>query len=146
MIDEQDIRDAVAASTSLMHAAQRLGTSRTTLTRCVRELGDVDLSHMIGRRGRPRTDDMIFVKGLKRESVIRQRFLQLGRVLYTCAVCDLAPVWNDQPLTLQLDHINGQSTDNRVENLRWICPNCHSQTETYVGKNSKGTRKTRVEV
>jgi hypothetical protein len=48
--------------------------------------------------------------------------------------------WNGQPLKLQLDHINGINDDNRLENLRFICPNCHSQTITYAGKNTKGVR------
>lgn len=45
--------------------------------------------------------------------------------------------WNNKALSLQLDHINGVNTDNRVENLRWLCPNCHSQTDTYGSKNKK---------
>lgn len=52
-----------------------------------------------------------------------------------CSVCKIKPIWNDKPLVLQLDHINGDHNDNRVENLRLICPNCHSQTDTYTGRN-----------
>lgn len=43
----------------------------------------------------------------------------------------------NKKITLQLDHINGINNDNRVENLRFLCPNCHSQTSTYTGKNTK---------
>jgi 5-methylcytosine-specific restriction endonuclease McrA len=51
--------------------------------------------------------------------------------------CGLESTWNGKPLSLQLDHINGVSNDNRIENLRFICPNCHSQTENYAGKSNK---------
>ena len=44
--------------------------------------------------------------------------------------------WLGKPLVLQLDHINGVRDDHRLENLRFLCPNCHSQTDTYGGKNS----------
>lgn len=46
-----------------------------------------------------------------------------------------------KPITLQLDHINGINNDNRIENLRFICPNCHSQTHNYSGKKTRGTTK-----
>lgn len=45
------------------------------------------------------------------------------------------PIWAGSPIVLHLDHINGISNDNRIENLRWLCPNCHSQTSTYCGRN-----------
>lgn len=54
---------------------------------------------------------------------------------YKCALCGNIGEWNGQSLTLQIDHINGINNDNRKENLRWLCPNCHSQTPTYTGKN-----------
>ena len=54
---------------------------------------------------------------------------------YKCAICGNKGEWNGVSLTLQIDHINGIRDDNRKENLRWLCPNCHSQTDTYTGKN-----------
>lgn len=52
-------------------------------------------------------------------------------------VCDNCGIdsWNDKPIVLQLDHINGNSKDHKLENLRLLCPNCHSQTNTWCGKN-----------
>lgn len=54
---------------------------------------------------------------------------------YHCTKCGQQPEWDGSKLTLELDHINGTHDDNRKENLRWLCPNCHSQTITYKGKN-----------
>lgn len=72
-------------------------------------------------------------KGSPRLALIRS-----GRK-YRCEICGLGPTWNDQPLTLQVDHINGNNTDHRPENLRFLCPNCHTQTPTYGSK--RGTKK-----
>ncbi|HWJ21061.1 MAG TPA: HNH endonuclease [Gemmatimonadaceae bacterium] len=64
---------------------------------------------------------------------LRTRALAMVQPL-VCATCGNAGEWQGKPLTLQLDHVNGKYDDNRLENLRWLCPNCHSQTETFAGR------------
>jgi|TARA_R110000868_G_C10779941_1_gene755426 predicted nucleic acid-binding Zn ribbon protein len=53
---------------------------------------------------------------------------------YKCSCCSIIE-WNNKAIVLEIDHIDGNSENNRPENLRFICPNCHSQTDTYKGKN-----------
>lgn len=65
-----------------------------------------------------------------------KKFIILHKLIkYQCSLCSIVDSHNGKPLVLHLDHINGIRTDNRLENLRFLCPNCHSQTDTYCGKN-----------
>ena len=68
-------------------------------------------------------------------AVIRRFVLKNNLIPYKCSCCGNEGMWLDKPLSLQLDHINGNCSDHRLENLRWLCPNCHVQTSTHRSKN-----------
>lgn len=72
---------------------------------------------------------------------IKRRIIAEKLIPYICDVCKQEPVWQKKQLVLVLDHINGIHNDNRLENLRFLCPNCNSQTSTFAGKNTKWAKK-----
>ena len=67
---------------------------------------------------------------------LRWRLLRAGVLDPVCAECGIVE-WNSKPLSMHLHHINGVNNDNRLDNLQMLCPNCHSQTDSYSGRNSK---------
>ena len=69
---------------------------------------------------------------------LKKRLLKEGLKENKCDICGITE-WNGMELLIQLDHIDGDSHNHKLENLRMVCPNCHSQTHTYCGKNKKGT-------
>lgn len=70
-------------------------------------------------------------------NLLKKRLIKEGFLILECHECKLKPCWNNKFLVLVLDHINGKNNDNRINNLRLLCPNCHSQTITYAGRNKK---------
>lgn len=68
---------------------------------------------------------------------LKKRLVNEKVLKYECDKCGNEGEWLGELITLQLDHINGINNDNRLENLRFLCPNCHSQTKTFSGKNLK---------
>jgi predicted RNA-binding Zn-ribbon protein involved in translation (DUF1610 family) len=67
---------------------------------------------------------------------LKNRLIKENLLEYKCQECGSEPIWREKELILRLDHINGISNDNRLKNLRFLCPNCDSQQSTYCGRNN----------
>ncbi len=86
-------------------------------------------------------EDILVENSTYGRSHLKRRLIGEGILKYECFFNDCPTrqslIWRNTVVVLQLDHINGVFNDNRLENLRFLCPNCHSQTETFSGKNRK---------
>lgn len=118
------------------------------------KLDGIDFSHIKrGNKGKkfPNAkkiplEEILTENSTYNRSHLKQRLLKNGMLKNECYECKLGTEWNGKKISLQIDHINGVSNDNRLENLRIICPNCHSQTQNFAGKNFKRTRKIRPRI
>jgi len=150
---DDDLRAAVAGSTTVRGALNALGVqgrgdNYKTFYRHVERLG-LDTSHFLGSghlagqvRPNRRPLPQILVEHGEFENTkhLRQRLIKEGFMEARCSQCGLAE-WRGQPIPLELDHISGNRSDLRLENLRLLCPNCHALTPTYRGKNATRERR-----
>lgn len=121
------------------------GATYRTLQEHSRTLG-LDTTHFTGRgwnagtqglqawRVRPLNEVLVLDGPAVAGSTLRRRLIEGGLRARRCEGCG-GSEWQGAAMPLQLDHINGNRTDNRLENLRILCPNCHAQTDTWCGKN-----------
>jgi len=99
---------------------------------------EIDYSHFtgIGKNRVKRNYDNIFIENSTvSQKILRRYYFDGDYTPYKCSICGQEPFWNGKPLTLILDHINGYNNDDRLENLRWVCPNCDRQLPTTTGCN-----------
>lgn len=135
-----DLKAAIAASTSIgealhhLHRA-RVGSNYIWLRERIQTLS-LDISHW-GRKPSLRLDEGVLSEGsIHTTGTVKRYILRKKLLAYECAWCGIN-TWRDQPLSLRLDHINGVRDDHRLENLRFLCPNCDSQSDTFCGRNKR---------
>ena len=143
---EENVKDCY----SLAELCRRLGltpegSNPKTLKKKLNEF-NVDYSHFTGMAWNKNPNNPIY-RGKYEPNLCEHSSLssanaktlvyRLGLKENKCECCGLSE-WNGKPLVCELHHINGDSTDNRIENLIILCPNCHSQTDNFRSKNRKG--------
>ncbi|MFD4575130.1 HNH endonuclease [Streptomyces sp. NPDC058417] len=142
------LASAVASSSNMCEVLRRLGVEvvggqHTHISRRVKAYG-IDTSHFSGatrtarqqenRRRRSASEILVADHSAhprRTPSGRLKRAMRERGVPERCALCGTAPVWQGRPLPLEVDHIDGDWRNNRLENLRMLCPNCHSTTDGY---------------
>ncbi|MEV0116488.1 HNH endonuclease [Streptomyces sp. NPDC050844] len=148
------LEPAVAVSRSVNDVLRRLGIEvvgghHTNISRRIKAYG-IDTSHFQQppRAGVPKqrqTPEQLLVEQepasarRMQSDRLKRAMTELG-VVEQCTMCGTEPMWRGHPLPLEVDHIDGDWRNNRIENLRLLCPNCHSTTDTYRGR-AKGRRR-----
>ena len=136
------IDEAIATSVSMAEAAKKMNMPFATFKRRA-----IDLGLYVPNQGGKGTkkeykgsnkrnlDDVLQGKHPEYPTdKLKKRLISEGLLDKVCVECGITDSWNNKPIILHLDHINGVNNDHRLENLRLLCPNCHSQTDTWCGR------------
>lgn len=136
----EELQEIVKRCHSLKEVCVELGYSAMSgdsahiLRKKIRALG-IDTSHFTYQPGKIRTRDEIFKKNSGASQNTVRRYLKQEPLLYECGICGQKPFWNGQPMTLIMDHIDGDNQNHDISNLRWVCPNCNMQLPTTNARN-----------
>lgn len=143
--------EAVGLSISWAEVHRRLGLKYGGGTyvylQSLAKILEIDTSHLKGQRwakgvrnrtgGNKKELNAILVENSQYSThYLKLRLIKEGIKEHRCEECNLTE-WNNKPIPIQLHHLSGVRTDNRLENLAILCPNCHAQTDTYCAKNKK---------
>ncbi|MFI1336721.1 HNH endonuclease signature motif containing protein [Streptomyces sp. NPDC020845] len=151
-IPEEALREAVLGATSFAEVMRLLGlrvdyTNHRRVRQQATQLG-LDTSHFTrktwgttpAKKPKSLADEVLQMLPQGSPRANRRRLhhaLQEVGVPYSCVSCGNAGTWLGKPITLQIDHANGDWLDNRRENLRYLCPNCHAIADTWCGRNHR---------
>lgn len=150
--NDNDLIKAVKESFSFREVLSKLllaqaGSNYNTIRNRIKEL-NLSTEHMKGQGWKKGTTDIEMSKRVKfplsyylkenirtyNSSMLKKRLLKENYFQYKCYNCENTR-WLDNPIPLELEHINGNKSDNRINNLTLLCPNCHALTSTYRGRN-----------
>lgn len=148
-ITKNQLENAVQQSKSIASVCRILnirpvGGNYRTLRSKIKDW-NIDISHFTGQGWnvgviyrspckKPLSEILVENSNFKSITHLRDRLLNEGVKDHQCEKCDFIE-WMGKPIPLELNHINGNNTDHRIENLELLCPNCHAQTPNYKGKN-----------
>jgi hypothetical protein len=144
LVDVISKRNTFSDVLQFFDLANKGGNYKTLRDRC--EFDNIDLTQLRKRseeirvRGFKNKEKLPLDKVLVKNSTynrgsLKKRLVEEKILKYECSICEQSSVWKEKPLVLVLDHINGISNDHRIKNLRFLCPNCNSQTSTFAGRN-----------
>lgn len=147
---KEQLKEIVESSYSYKEVLKKVGYTtfngrNTDTLKKYLEKYDISPNHFEYISSVERTENNVFCKNsTATQTTLRRWYVKGNYSDYKCAICGQEPIWNDLELKLQLDHIDGDNKNNELANLRWLCPNCHSQTDTFCGKgNREGNKKER---
>lgn len=151
---DEEFIEAVKSSLSIADTLRKIGLvpkggNYRVVNSLVKRLG-LNTSHWLGKahlKGKKRQvfslplSEILVENSEYSRSHLKERLLREGLLENKCHICGQVSEWQGKRLVLILDHFNGVNNDNRLENLRMLCPNCNSQQDTFCGRNNKGIKK-----
>ena len=148
-VTDDDVTEAVAAASSLTDALRRLGLrpaggNHASLRARIARLGlstahfDPDAARARGlRRAEKPLEEVLVERSTYHRAQLKKRLYRAGLKARACELCGQGEIWHGRRMSLILDHVNGIHDDNRLENLRIVCPNCNATLETHCGRNAR---------